>query len=102
MSAGSANLLPLLEAILNQSRVHKEHERFYSSSPLETALRLQRHARTLQSLADRWITAEPSSRTTLSPYEGADDLNSEAAIALDGALFLEGEGRPPGDHRHDR
>src|SRR5829696_5541256 len=37
---------------------------------------------------------EPSSRRALSPYEGADDLNSEAAIALDGALFLEGEGRP--------
>jgi hypothetical protein len=34
----------MLEAILNQSRVHKEHERFYSSSPLETALRLQRYA----------------------------------------------------------
>jgi hypothetical protein len=95
VSAGSANLLPLLEAILNQSRVHKEHERFYSSSPLETALRLQRHTRTLQALADRWITAKPSSRRALSPYEGADDLNSEAAIALDGALFLEGEGRPP-------
>jgi hypothetical protein len=85
---------PLLEAILNQSRVHKEHERFYSSSPLETALRLQRHARTLQALADRWTTAVPVPRTALSPYEGADDLNSEAAIALDGALFLEGEGRP--------
>jgi hypothetical protein len=79
---------------LNQSRVHKEHERFYSSSPLETALRLQRHARTLQALADRWTTVEPAPRTALSPYEGADDLNSEAAIALDGALFLEGEGRP--------
>jgi hypothetical protein len=85
---------PLLEAILNQSRVHKEHERFYSSSPVETAVRLQRHARTLQALADRWTTVVPAPRTALSPYEGADDLNSEAAIALDGALFLEGEGRP--------
>jgi hypothetical protein len=74
--------------------VHKEHERFYSSSPLETALRLQRHARSLQALADRWTTTEPTPRHALSPYEGADDLNSEAAIALDGALFLEGEGRP--------
>jgi hypothetical protein len=85
---------PLLEAVLNLSRFHKEHERFYSSSPLETAVRLQRHARTLQSLADRWTTVEPDTRPALSPYEGAEDLNSEAAIALDGVLFLEGEGRP--------
>jgi hypothetical protein len=94
VSAGPAALVAVLEAILNQSRVHKEHERFYSSSPLETALRLQRHARTLQALADRWTIAEPASHRVLSPYEGADDLNSEAAVALDGALFLEGEGRP--------
>lgn len=87
-------VLAVLEAALNLSRVHKEHERFYASSPLETALRVQRHARTLQALADRWATAEPADRRALSPYEGADDLNSEAAIALDGALFLEGEGRP--------
>ena len=85
---------PLLEAVLNLSRFHKEHERFYSSSPLETAVRLQRHARTLQSLADRWTTVTPDSRPALSPYEGAEDLNSEAAVALDGVLFLEGEGRP--------
>lgn len=94
MSAGPAGPSALLEAILNQSRVHKEHERFYSSSPLETALRLQRHAHTLQALGDRWSTVEPSGHGALSPYQGADDLNSEAAIALDGALFLEGEGRP--------
>ena len=85
---------PLLKAILNLSHAHKEHERFYSSAPLETALRLQRHARTLQALADRWTTTTAPTRTALSPYEGADDLNSEAAIALDGVLFLEGEGRP--------
>ncbi|MHC1557776.1 hypothetical protein ACR9E3_02410 [Actinomycetospora sp. C-140] len=87
---------PLLGAILNLAHFHKEHERFYSSAPLETALRLQRHGRTLQALADRWETAAPApmSRGGRNPYEGADDLNSEAAIALDGALFMEGEGRP--------
>jgi hypothetical protein len=85
---------PLLEAILNLAHAHKEHERFYSSAPLETALRLQRHARTLQALGDRWTKATSPTRAALSPYEGADDLNSEAAIALDGVLFLEGEGRP--------
>ncbi len=81
---------PLLEAVLNLSKFHKEHERFYSSSPLETALRLQRHARTLQALADRWTAAEPSTRTVLSPYEGAEDLNADAAVALDGGAVPRG------------
>jgi hypothetical protein len=94
VSAGPAGSNPLLEAALNLSRFHKEHERFYASSPLESALRLQRHARALLALADRWITGRPSSRPALSPYAGAEDLNSEAATALDGVLFLEGEGRP--------
>jgi hypothetical protein len=85
---------PLLQAILNLAHFHREHERFYSSSPLETALRLQRHARTLHALADRWSVVAPAERRAVNPYEGADDLNSEAAIALDGALFMEGEGRP--------
>jgi hypothetical protein len=30
----------------------------------------------------------------LSPYEGADDLNSLVATQLDGVLFMEGEGEP--------
>src|SRR3954452_20852582 len=45
-------------------------------------------------LAGRWTTADPATRSALSPYEGAEDLNTEAAVALDGVLFLEGEGRP--------
>jgi hypothetical protein len=94
MSAGPEGPPPLLEAILNLARFHKEHERFYSTSPLEIAVRLQRHARTLLALADRWTVVEPSTRDALMPYEGAEDLNSEAALALDGALFMEGEGRP--------
>ncbi|GJF02424.1 hypothetical protein [Pseudonocardia sp. D17] len=84
----------LLDAITNLARFHSEHERFYSSAPLETALRLQRHARTLHALADRWASVEPVTDVVASPYQGPDDLNSEAAIALDGALFMEGEGRP--------
>jgi hypothetical protein len=84
----------LLEAARNLSRFHEEHERFYASAPLESAVRLQRHARALQALADRWTTVQPSTRTVMSPYEGAEDLNSEAATALDGILFLEGGGPP--------
>jgi hypothetical protein len=85
---------PLLEAALNLARFHKEHERFYATAPLESALRLQRHARALLALADRWARVEPSGHRGVSPFEGAEDLNSEAATALDGVLFMEGEGRP--------
>ncbi len=84
----------LLEAMMNLTSFHREHEKFYASSPREFAVTLQRHTRTLQALADRWSTSEGSTRAVLSPYEGAEDLNSPAALQLDGVLFLEGEGRP--------
>jgi hypothetical protein len=85
---------PLLEAVLNLARYHREHEQFYSSWPREQAVLLQRHSRTLLALADRWSVVQPSTRRPLSPFEGADDLNAAAAIQLDGVLFLEGAGRP--------
>ena len=31
---------------------------------------------------------------TVQPLQGAEDLNSPAALQLDGVLFMEGEGRP--------
>ena len=92
--SGPAAANPLLEAALNLAAFHKQHERFYASSPLESAVRLERHARTLLALADRWSIVEPSDHRGVSPFEGAEDLNSEAATALDGVLFMEGEGRP--------
>ena len=55
---------------------------------------LQRHARTLHALADRWSTVEPSTAPPLSPFAGADDLNDAAALQLEGVLFMEGEGEP--------
>jgi hypothetical protein len=85
---------PLLRAILNLSKFHREHEKFYASSPRELAVALQRHARSLQALADQWTASEPSAPDPFSPYEGAEDLNSAAALQLDGVLFMEGEGRP--------
>jgi len=85
---------PLLQAILNLSKFHREHEKFYASSPRELAVVLQRHARTLQALADRWTTAEPLAPVPFSPYQGAEELNDAAALQLDGVLFMEGEGRP--------
>jgi hypothetical protein len=85
---------PLLAAVLNLSKYHRDHEKYYSTSPREQAVVLQRHARTLQALADRWSIVEPSQRQVLSPYEAAEDLNAPDAIQLEGVLFLEGEGRP--------
>ena len=85
---------PLLDAVLNLSRFHREHEKFYASFPRERAVTLQRHARTLHALADRWSRAVPSTAPPLSPYAGADDLNDPAALQLEGVLFMEGEGEP--------
>ncbi len=85
---------PLLDAVLNLSRYHREHEKFYATAPRERAVALQRHARTLHALADRWATVTPSTDPPLSPYAGAVDLNDLAAIQLEGVLFMEGEGRP--------
>ncbi|GAB2463565.1 hypothetical protein [Jatrophihabitans fulvus] len=85
---------PLLTAVLNLSRFHRDHEKFYASAPREQAVTLQRHARTLQGLADRWSEVESSRRAVLSPYEAAEDLNAPDAVQLDGVLFLEDEQRP--------
>ncbi len=94
MTTSTRGNAALLEAMMNLTKFHREHEKFYASSPREFAVTLQRHARTLQALADQWSTTEASTRAVLSPYEGAEDLNSSAALQLDGVLFLEGEGRP--------
>src|SRR4249920_831004 len=84
----------LLRAILNLSRFHREHEKFYASAPRQQAVILQGHGRTLCALADRWDTVAPSVRVAFSPFEGAEDLNDPAALQLDGVLFMEGEGEP--------
>ena len=97
-AAGGADGLgpdePLLEAIVNLSRFHREHEKYYASAPREQAVQLQRHARALLALADQWSVAVPEFRAVLSPFEGAPDLNAGAAVQLDGVLFMEGEGEP--------
>ena len=85
---------PLLDAALNLSHFHREHEKFYASFPRERAVALQRHARTLHALADHWARTVPSTAPALSPYAGAEDLNDPAALQLEGVLFMEGEGAP--------
>jgi hypothetical protein len=85
---------PLLRAVLNLAAFHRDHEKYYASAPREQAVVIQRHARTLQALADQWSTAETSTREPFSPFEGAEDLNASAALQLDGVLFLEGGNEP--------
>jgi hypothetical protein len=84
----------LRQTMLNLTRFHREHEKFYASAPREQAVMLQRHARTLQALADRWSGDASPAPPASSPYAGAADLNDPAALQLDGVLFMEGEGRP--------
>lgn len=95
-STGATNgRAALLGAMSNLTHFHHEHEKFYGAAPRENAVLLQRHARTLQALADRWATVTPQENPqAFSPYEGAEDLNTRTAIQLDGVLFLEGEGEP--------
>ena len=90
----ATDLKPLLDAMLNMTAFHREHEKFYSTAPREQAVTLQRHSRTLHALADQWMTTAPSTAAAFSPFEGARDLNAAAALQLDGVLFMEGEGEP--------
>jgi hypothetical protein len=85
---------PLLAAVSNLSRFHREHEKFYAEYPREQAVTLQRHARTLKALADRWMRYEAAPDQTRVRYSGSEDLNDAVALQLDGVLFMEGAGEP--------
>jgi hypothetical protein len=84
----------LLAVVKNLSRYHREHEKYYSEAPLADAILLQRTARTLIALAERWACAEPVAEPAGSPYAGTPDLNDDRAIETSGVLFMEGEGEP--------
>ena len=62
---------PLLSVVLNLSRYHREHEKFYAESPLQDAIALQRISRALKALAERWTVAEPEEHPEPSPFAGA-------------------------------
>ena len=53
------DLKRLLEAVVNMSAFHREHEKFYSSAPREQPVILQRHSRALLALADRGRRPNP-------------------------------------------
>jgi hypothetical protein len=84
----------LLAVVKNLSRYHREHEKYYSEAPLADAISLQRTARTLIALAERWTSVEPVAQPAASPYAGTPDLNDDRAIETSGVLFMEGEGEP--------
>ena len=84
----------LLAVAANLSRYHREHEKYYSEAPLADAIALQRTARTLIALAERWATAEPAAAPAASPFAGTPDLNDDRAIETSGVLFMEGAGEP--------
>jgi hypothetical protein len=90
----SADSDGLLAVVKNLSRYHREHEKYYSEAPLADAIALQRIARTLLALAERWTFVEPAAEPAPSPFAGTPDLNDERAIETSGVLFMEGEGEP--------
>ncbi|HEY6891197.1 MAG TPA: hypothetical protein VI300_25555 [Solirubrobacter sp.] len=85
---------PLLSIVLNLSRYHREHEKFYAESPLHDAITLQGISRALKALAERWTVAVPEEHPMPSPFAGAPDLNDDRATEGRGVLFMEGEDEP--------
>ena len=58
--AATSTDVPLLEAMLNLTKFHREHEEFYAGSPRELAVTSQMRARSLQALTDTWSVASPT------------------------------------------
>ena len=83
-----------LTAIENLSRFHRAHEKFYAQAPREQAVTLQRHARALSALAGPMGWRRGRTDRCLEPLRGCGDLNVDAALQLDGILFMEGEDEP--------
>jgi len=83
-----------VEAILNLSKFHREHEKFYAQNPLEQANRLHFISKALTTLADRWSQVEAGQAKKGNPYIGCEDLNETSTIPYVGVLFMEGEGEP--------
>ncbi len=84
----------LLAVAANLSQYHREHEKYYSEAPLADAIALQRTARTLLALAERWSALAPGGIPAASPFAGTPDLNDDRAIETSGVLFMEGAGEP--------
>jgi hypothetical protein len=90
----NAEMDGLLAVAKNLSQYHREHEKYYSEAPLADAIALQRAARTLIALAERWSSVQPAAEPVPSPFAGTPDLNDNRAIETSGVLFMEGGGEP--------
>jgi hypothetical protein len=86
----------MLELFRNLAEHHREHEKYYSESPLHDAVTLQRWSRTLKALAERWTRVPATDSHLPNPYAGARDLNDPRAIETSGVLFME-SGEPPAE-----
>ena len=84
----------LLTAMLNMTAAHRGTREVLCRFSARTSGGLAAAFPDVVALADQWSTIQPTPRRALSPYEGADDLNSAVATQLDGVLFMEGEGEP--------
>jgi hypothetical protein len=84
-----------LDAIVNLSKYHREHEKFYAQAPLEQSIQLQKASGILKTLAHQWEMVEPDKPKNGSPFMGCDDLNIPSTIQHTGVLFMEGEEEPP-------
>ena len=82
------------KTILNLSKFHREHEKFYAQNPLEQANRLQFISRILTTLADRWSQVKVQSSEKGNPYIGCEDLNDTSTVAYVGVLFMKSAGEP--------
>jgi hypothetical protein len=85
----------LLQTIENVAAFHREHERFYAAAPREQAIVLQRHARTLHGLADRWSGLRPPRPLVPVPSTSTEDLAERTTVRADGVLYLPGPEEPP-------
>jgi hypothetical protein len=81
--------------ILNLSKYHREHEKYYAWEPLEKSKTLQKISIVMKTLADKWKNQNIDSTKKGNPYMGCEDLNETSSIQHTGVLFMEGEGEPP-------
>jgi hypothetical protein len=81
--------------ILNLSKYHREHEKYYAWEPLEKSIKLQSISNIMKTLADKWNNQIIESPKKGNPYMGCEDLNETSSIQHTGVLFMEGEGEPP-------
>jgi hypothetical protein len=83
-----------LAMMLNLSRYHREHEKFYARAPLERAVELHKVSGVLKTPAGRWAQVEARQPQQGDPYMRCEDLNEPSTIQHSGVLFMASEGEP--------